>query len=351
MASAVGSIVGGLVGGSDTPSAPNLQTFQPQGLNAADTTYSNLVQQMATSNPYAAQAPNATATFNAQYNNPYATGYQNAANTAGSAFNTTGQQNLANSTAIGNTVNPAIAASNQILNLGFDPQSALYNQIMQQTQNASNVNNAASGVGNTPYGASVTGNNMTQANISWQEQQLQRAIQALSGYTGGVAGAGNSANTANTLGMAAGQNFNNAGAVPFNAANTITGNQSTALNNLLGVTGNAGAGSWDSTSLQNLMQYLNLGAGQSNTQANLNQQSYLDALNAANSSASGIGGIASGLVGGLNLLGGGSNGGIFGGGNASGILNLLGQGGSSSAAYGSNPADIAEISNLFASAG
>lgn len=75
-----------------------------------------------------------------------------------------------------NTLN---TSANQILNTAFDPQAALFNQTQGQVLDQSNVANAMSGVGNTPYGASVTSNALGNFDINWQNQQLARQAQGL----------------------------------------------------------------------------------------------------------------------------------------------------------------------------
>jgi hypothetical protein len=68
------------------------------------------------------------------------------------------------------------AAGTQLYNTAFDPQSALFRRTQQQVMDQSNVANAAAGVGNTPYGASVTSNALGTFDTNWQNQQLQREL-------------------------------------------------------------------------------------------------------------------------------------------------------------------------------
>lgn len=289
------SAVTSLFSSPSVPSSGNTaNVFQPSWTSGADTAYQNLIQSNIANNPYATYAPQAVSTFNQQYNNPYAPAFQTAANNAGTAFNTTGNADIANSAALTGAGNTDLTAANQVLNLGFDPQNALYNQQSQQSKDVAAANNAASGTGTSPYGTSVANQANTNFNIDWQNNQLQRAIQALSGYTGGVSNANAAFSGANTLGSEGASNLNNAGAVPFNAANTISGNQSSALNNLLQVLGNQGAGAYNQADLGALMQYMNLGANQSNVQAQNNMQAYLAQLQANQANASGFGSILGG---------------------------------------------------------
>ena len=70
---------------------------------------------------------------------------------------------------------PLIGSQQQLLDLGFDPQRALYNQSRGQTLDAANVANAMSGTANTPYGASVDANALGNFDINWQNQAQARA--------------------------------------------------------------------------------------------------------------------------------------------------------------------------------
>ncbi len=85
--------------------------------------------------------------------------------------------------------------ANQVMQTGMDPQSALYNRTAQQLQDQTRAAQSARGIGMSPYGAGVEGNVMSNFNIDWQNQQLQRQLAALQGaggamgqYGAGVAG-------------------------------------------------------------------------------------------------------------------------------------------------------------------
>jgi hypothetical protein len=83
---------------------------------------------------------------------------------------------------IGGTLAPQLgSAAGQLLQTGFDPQSALYNRTAQQLLDQQRAINAMSGVGTSPYGAGVTGQTMENFNIDWQNQQLQRQLSAAQG--------------------------------------------------------------------------------------------------------------------------------------------------------------------------
>lgn len=298
MGSSIGGIVGGLFGG-DAPNAPNVKVFQPGGIPTADQQYQNLTTNRATNNPYAAYTPQATATFNSQYNNPYAGAYQTAANKAGAQFGTVGANDAAASSAMFGAGNTALDASNRVLQMGMDPQNALYQRTLQQLNDQVNATEATRGITSSPYGASVSNTANSNFNIDWQNNQLTRAIQALGGYTGGVAGAGNSFNSGNELGTKGGIATQLSGQMPYSATNDIAGNQAAALQALFGTIGNSGAGQWDTNTLSQLASYLNLGASQSNEQGMFDFKNYEAALGAYNADQQATGGMIGSILGGV----------------------------------------------------
>lgn len=82
------------------------------------------------------------------------------------------------------TFSPMVNAGNQILQQGFDPQSALFNRTQQQLIDQSNAINAMSGLSASPYGAGVTGQNLSNFDINWQNNLLNRMATAGSAAQG-----------------------------------------------------------------------------------------------------------------------------------------------------------------------
>jgi hypothetical protein len=74
----------------------------------------------------------------------------------------------------------------QVFQTGMDPQSQLYNWLQNQNMQQTQAQNAAAGVGTTPYGASVADQSNMLFNINWQNQQLQRQIDALQAGAGAI---------------------------------------------------------------------------------------------------------------------------------------------------------------------
>ncbi|KUY70798.1 hypothetical protein [Burkholderia sp. RF4-BP95] len=123
-------------------------------------------------------------------NNYYRNGYQNAAGAAGAQYgnlaglmNQFGLENIA-------TQNSLLSGGQNLMNMGLDPQSALYNRTRQQVTDQSNAVNSMYGLGSSGAGAGLTNQALSNFNIDWQNNQLQRAAQGLQAYAGAANTAG-----------------------------------------------------------------------------------------------------------------------------------------------------------------
>lgn len=238
-------------------------------------------------------APNVAGIANAYMANPYASGFQqNAGAFSGMGINNaygglgnaalfggqTGSDISAANTVFG-TMAPQIGMAGAVANMGFDPQSALYNRTAQQVSDQSLAALSNSGVATTPWGQGVQGNTMSNFNIDWQNQQLQRAIAGAgaagslyggagaAGATGaGLLGSGLNLGTgAFNLGQGAAGSGVAMGGVPMDAYNQILSNQMGGLNaaagygNTIGQLPGMQAGDW--------LSYMG-GVNQSNQVAN-----------------------------------------------------------------------------------
>ena len=83
-------------------------------------------------------------------------------------------------------------AGNAAMNMAFDPQNALYNRTAQQLQDQTRASQAARGIQTTPYGAGLENQAMSDFNINWQNNLLNRA---LSGIQAGSTAYGSGMNT------------------------------------------------------------------------------------------------------------------------------------------------------------
>jgi hypothetical protein len=162
-------------------------------------------------------------------NNPYAGQYlggaQGAANLgAGAAGNAYGLGNFL--TQMGQGVYPY---AGQIMQAGFDPQNALYDRTQHQLLEQTRAGQAARGLGMSPFGAGLENKAMSDFNIDWQNNLLQRMTQAGQG-AGNLIGVGNQTigQGVGMMGAAPGM-LNSTSIMPYTAYNQISGDQFGAL--------------------------------------------------------------------------------------------------------------------------
>jgi hypothetical protein len=266
----IGGLVGGLGGlfggGTNQPAAPP-QFQMPNMGDAANNAFSGIGGLQPFSSTGANALPFANQTFSNLYNNPFSGQFQGAANTASGmgqnaalgAFNTGGQ--------LTNAGLGMIPQANQIFQTGFDPQNALYGRTLQQTQDQTRAGLEARGMDNTPYGAGVEGQALSNFNIDWQNNLLQR--QAMAANAGGglmQTGAGIANMGAGIQNTAPGQYFS-AGAMPYGAFGQIGGDQNAAIAALLSSA--SGGQQLGNVPIQDYLGYLSAG-NQANSVANQN---------------------------------------------------------------------------------
>lgn len=114
-------------------------------------------------------------------NNPFANQYQQGAGIAGQLGQAAGMGAYGAGAGLMNTAQGLEPGVQSLLQMGFDPQQALYARTAQQVQEQQAAQSAASGVAGTPYGAGVAGQTASNFNIDWQNQQLQRALAGAQG--------------------------------------------------------------------------------------------------------------------------------------------------------------------------
>lgn len=170
-------------------------------------------------------------------------------------------------------------ATGNVLNTAFDPQSALFNRTQQQVIDQSNAANAMAGVAGTPYGAGVTGENLSNFDINWQAQQLANQQAGL--------------NTATSAYPAAANLVSSSGGLPYSTGATIGSNALQGLNSQVNLGNNQYT--LPQQTISDLLQYLGLGQSASQISGQLG-------LEGAQEEALGMQGIGS-LFGGLGTLG------------------------------------------------
>jgi len=240
-------------------------------------------------------------------NNPYAGGYQAAAGQAAGQYGALGGLAGQASGALYGAGNQALGAGSQILQAGFDPQKQLYAQVQNQNSQQNLAQLANMGVAATPYGAGVAGQENTNFNLDWQNNQLQREATAASAYGGLNQTAQSDFAAGGQQGLLGANSTLMAGQLPYATSNQINQDKLGAL---------AGQQSLYSNPQQASAGYL---SGYSGVQ----QQDYQDQLQQNQAMWSGIGQFAGMALGaGMGGFGGSSGlfGGLSGGGTSSGWL-------------------------------
>lgn len=197
---------------------------------------------------------------------PYASQFQQGAGQAGQlAQNQALGQYGVGQQLTGLGLNQLAPYANTVMQTAMDPQNALYQRTLQQVMDQSGAQNAAAGVGTTPYGAGLQNDALRNFNIDWQNNLLGREISGLGAAGGALGQAGGLANLGQGLSASApGQYLQGAG-MPFGAAQNILGGQTGALQGQNQY--NMGALGPQQQQIQDILGYLGWG-NQANAVAN-----------------------------------------------------------------------------------
>lgn len=269
------SSLGGLFGGNDQPAAPP-PSYQLQNSSGADQNAYSGIGNLGQYNTYGANLGQAGNITQGLVNNPYAGLYQQGANaTAGLGWGT-GLEQLGGGSSLINAGQGMLPYAQSILQTGFDPQGALYDRTLQQTTDQARAGLAARGLTMSPYGAGVENKALSDFNIDWQNQQLNRQNTAAQGAGYLTNSAGNAINLGQNVGTLGLQTLTNAAGLPYATANTIGTNQMGALSGY-GQFGQ-GASAIPQQQIADYLQYLSAG----NQAAGVANQGYANQLTANN---------------------------------------------------------------------
>jgi hypothetical protein len=221
------SVGGALVSSALAPSTGSSSAgpaYQPTDQYGMDQSYQqNYGQYGSTLNSYYGQTnPQAYATYQGQTNNPYAAQYTQGAQTAQNAYYGLGASAGQQATGEYNAANSLMQSANN-----WDANGQVYQNLMQTTGDSSNAQNYLRGINSSPYGAAVTSNALSGAQLSYANTQLQNQESA-------TAAAGQANQAGAGLQNTSAQAYNTGSSLPYNAQNSIYGNQTTALNNYYG---------------------------------------------------------------------------------------------------------------------
>lgn len=222
---AAGSVVSGMMSPSSSGGGGGGQSYYvPSGLQDADKIWQQQLQnQIGFSNdlqglnPYYQQSLQQG--MGAQ--SAYAPQYQNLANEAGRSYfgagvnaQAMGQRDYNNSMGLAD-------AGRQLYQTALDPQNALYNRTVQQLQDQTGATNSMYGLGSSGAGAGVANQALSNFNIDWQNQQLQRQAQGLQGMGSAFGQAGQLAGQGAALQNSAAGSMLQGGQVPYQTAQSI----------------------------------------------------------------------------------------------------------------------------------
>jgi hypothetical protein len=248
----LGSSLAGLLGGTPTQNVPS---YSYANMGGADSGAYSGIGNLGSYNIGASELPQYQSVIGAmQPGSPQANQYLQQSQGAGAA-------QYGGGAALAGTSLGQLGNVQQLMNLGFDPQSSLYNytQNLNQQQNLAAL--SQSGVANTPYGQGVNAMANNQFNMNWENNQLGRASQA-AGAAGGLL---------NNIGsnVAGGTSLMQQGAAtPYNAYSGINSNALSALT--AGTNAGNSASQIPQQQISDYLQYLQGGTGQQQT--NINQQ-------------------------------------------------------------------------------
>lgn len=280
------SLIGAVSGGSDTPSAPNISTYQYPNMDSFANSFQTLINQNIANNPATTYAPNAKANYGTLTNPALSTGYQAAGNTAGADSANLAALDKNNATSLSGAAGNLLTGAGNVMNMGMDPQQLLYNRTLQQLQDQIRVGQSARGITMSPYGASLENQELGNFNIDWNNSQLNRAIAALGAATpASTAAAGLDTNAANIGGQGVAAQVG-AGQIPYGTNQTIGTNDQNALVNLINTL--TGSNNNNQMSLQDILAYMGGGSGQANAGANLAGSNYQNQLTQAQNAGTGL---------------------------------------------------------------
>lgn len=229
-AAVAGPVIGGVVSSAMSPSTsgggPNYYT--PTGLGQADQNWQDLnnylTQVYGANRDPMAQLAQRSLYGGVSAGDMYGPGMQAGADLAGSYSTNLGASLDRQASQNFGTQQALLNAGQQVYGMGLDPQQALYNRTLGQVRDQTGATNSMYGLGSSGAGAGVANQALSNFNIDWQNQQLQRALQGLQGYnqaaqTGGAYGQLGTGQASAVPGL-----LQQGGQLPYQAAQTIAAN-------------------------------------------------------------------------------------------------------------------------------
>ena len=194
------------------------QQYVPTGLGAADAGWQQAYgaeqgianQTQGQTAPYYQQSLNQMEGMNYQP-------YLNAANQAGQMYGQAGQMAQGQMQGYSQQAQQAQQAGQQMYQTSMDPQNALFNQTQQTLQDQVRAGQASRGLGNSAVGGMEEANAMSNFDINWQNNQLQRQQQGIQGMASANNMYGQDQSAALAAGAAGAGYYGQSGSVPMQA--------------------------------------------------------------------------------------------------------------------------------------
>jgi len=113
---------------------------------------------------------------------------------------------------------------------GYDPQSALYNQQLQTATDTSKAQSAAAGLAGSPFAAGQASDAATNFNLNWQNQQQARQLAGATGIEGLLGSSNSSLGGATSALTGVGGLMDSASSTGVNNLATLLGSAQTSTN-------------------------------------------------------------------------------------------------------------------------
>jgi hypothetical protein len=263
----VASVAGNVLSGKKKSGASSgsASVYQPSNQPGIDQSFNNIFGELATgtTNIPAQLYPEYQGIADQIIHNPTAPVYQQAANNTGQNLNAVANQDFTAGTDLSKILPMILPYAQQILQLGADPQGALYNRTLHQTQDQVRAGLNARGLGMSGVGAGIEGDAVNNFNIDWQNNALQRLLTGAQGASGLFTAGENAARSASERSNAGAQEELAAGRTPYETFNTIKNDKLKGLD----TESTAGQNTWalPESLMQDALNYLGYGSNASKT--------------------------------------------------------------------------------------
>lgn len=291
--SAIGTGISGFTGGASAPNVPGVSVYQPQNVGAADAATYGLIGENAANNPAQSKLGDFNTILNNRMNNPYADARVAGATEAGGALQNSGRGAIGTAGELNTSALAALPSARAVLEQAMDPQNALYDRTLQRLQDQIRVGQSARGITMSPYGADLENHGLSDFNLDWENNKLQRMTSGLSAYTGATTGAANTATSAANLSKFGAGEIASGAELPYGAYSANQSDDYTALMDYINAAEQANVPR--SQAIAQYLQYMGLGTNAAVAAGNQANTQYQNSVTQAQNYATGLGQLTSNL--------------------------------------------------------